>query len=164
MTKLELIDFINEQLADASNITPDRHRAVELAIVDFVDSYKRTKILTLESFTTDRNYSLDTGIPQGNIITGVRVMLECKNNNNGFVAGDHVTAPTPYPQDSGRTSAQGIGIQYNGVAAIRIMVNDQICLMTAYNSSTNAYANNLLLSGGATDNWKIKLYVDYQSL
>lgn len=161
MTKLELIAFINEQLADASNIKPEEHRAVEIAIVDFCD--KKTKILTLESFTTDRNYSVNTGIAEGNIITGVRVMLECKNNNNGFVAGDHVTAPTPYPKDSGRTNAQGIGIQYNGVASIRIMVNDEICLMTPYNSSPNANANNLLLSGSETDNWKIKLYVDYQS-
>jgi hypothetical protein len=162
MTKLELIAFINEKLADASLITPEEHRDVEKAIVEFAD--QKTKILKLESFTTDRNYSLDTGISEGNVITRVSVMLECKNNNNGFVVGDHVTAPTPYPADSGRTSAQGIGIQYNGVSKIRIMVNDQLCLMTPYNSAANANANNVLLSGSATDNWKIKIYVDYQSL
>jgi hypothetical protein len=87
-------------------------------------------------------------------------MLECKTANNGFAVGDIVTAPTPYPVDSGRTAAQGIGVQFNNlnIDTIKVMVNDQIIIMTAYDGTTDAGVSNISIS---TSDWKIKLFVNF---
>ena len=141
ITESEVRQMIALNLADESDILAEKHREVESKIMDYVvqelKKVEKTKELLLESFTTDRNYSLPTGFPVGAVICRVQVMLVCKNPNNGFVVGEHVTAPTPYPQDSGRTAAQGIGIQYDQVnnASVKVMVNDQVTIMTAYNAT-----------------------------
>lgn len=168
ITENEVRQFIAENLEDESEIPAVRHRAVENKIMDFVvqevAKNTKSKSLLLDSFTTDRNYSVATGLPVSAIIDSVVVMLVCKNSNNSFSPGDTVTAPTPYPQDSGRTLAQGIGVQYNNFSngSIKVMVNDQITIMTAYNSAVGAVANNVSISGSGTANWSLKLIVGYK--
>lgn len=168
ITATELRAFIAENLPNASEIPAEDHRAVENKIVDFIvqENAKNTKskVLLLETFSADRNYSVATELPVSAVIDSVVAMLVCKNANNGFYPGDVVTAPTPYPQDSGRTSAQGIGVQYNNESnsTIKVMVNDQLCIMTAYNAAGGANANNVLITGVATENWSIKLIVGYK--
>lgn len=158
----EIVDLIDANLADFSNIMPVEHRAVEMALLNYIKSKPSIKVLNLDLFTTDRNYSVLTRLVGGSTIVGVSVMLECKTANNGFAVGDIVTAPTPYPADSGRTSAQGIGVQFNSNPdTIKVMTNDQITIMTHYNNEVNAPANNLIISGASTGNWKIKLLVTY---
>jgi hypothetical protein len=153
ITETQVRQFIAEKLPSESDIPAVDHRAVENKIMDFVvqelAKVAKSKELPLESFTTDRNYSVATGLPSAAVIDSVIVMLVCKTANNGFSIGDTVTGPTPYPQDSGRTSAQGIGAQYNNFSnsTIKVMVNDQIAIMTAYNG---------------TANWSIKLIVGYK--
>lgn len=167
MTLTELREYSNTKLADASDIHALEHREVNDEIFNYLEnlenSIAKSKVVTLDSFVTDRNYSVATGLAAGKVITSVVVMMECKVSNNGFAIGDVVTAPTPYPADSNRTSAQGIGVQYNNANpdVVRVMTNDQITIMTAYNPASGAIANNVLLSGGALANWKIKLIIGY---
>ncbi|QGK72852.1 hypothetical protein [Flavobacterium sp. SLB02] len=168
MTEVELRAYVALKLAGDPEIEASAHRDVENAIIDFIVSglgtVTKSKVLLLESFTTDRNYTIATALPVAAIIDSVVVMLVCKVANNGFSIGDVVTAPTPYPRDSGRTDAQGIGVQYNNLSngSIKVMVNDQLTIMTAYNSTPNAVANNILISGGGAANWSIKLIVGYK--
>lgn len=168
MTATELKAFIALKLAGTPEIEAEDHREVENAIVDFivgnVATVAKSKVLLLETFSADRNYSVSTELPVSAVIDSVVAMLVCKYENNGFYPGDVVTAPTPYPQDSGRTSAQGIGVQYNNESnsTIKVMVNDQLCIMTAYNAAGGANANNVLITGVATGNWSIKLIVGYK--
>lgn len=168
ITSTEVREFIALKLPSESEIPAVDHRAVENKIMDYVEQefakVTKSKVLYLDVFTTDRNYSVATGLPDGAVIDGVIAMLECKTSNNGFGEGETVTAPTPYPADSGRTAAQGIGVQFNKLdsSSVKIMVNDQVTIMTAYNAAVNANANNVILSGGATGNWKIKLIVIYK--
>jgi hypothetical protein len=168
-TITELRELVTTKLGSASDIQASEHREVENAIIDYLEALEssssnaKSKVVTLDSFTTDRNYSVATGLVSPRVITSVLVMLECVTANNGFVEGDVVTAPTPYPQDSGRTSAQGIGVQFNNINpdTVKVMVNDQLTIMTVYNSGGGALAGNVLFSGGATANWKIKLIIGY---
>lgn len=168
ITETQVRQFIAENLPSESDIPAVDHRAVENKIMDFVvqelAKVAKSKVLSLDSFTTDRNYSVATELPNSAVIDSVVVMLVCKTANNSFSAGDVVTAPTPYPQDSGRTSAQGIGAQYNNFSnsTIKVMVNDQVTIMTAYNGTANAVANNVIISGSGTANWSIKLIVGYK--
>ncbi|WP_281225360.1 hypothetical protein [Flavobacterium aquiphilum] len=167
MTLTEIRELIATKLADTSDIQASEHREVENAIVDYIEALQSTiaksKVVTLDSWTTDRNYSVATGLSSGAVIAGVLVMLVCKNVNNGFSIGDTITAPTPYPEDSHRTSAQGIGVQFNNLnpATINVMVNDQITIMTVYNPAPSAIANNVIFSGSATNDWKIQLVIGY---
>lgn len=167
LTIAELRTLAANKLADQSNIRAVEQREVVTAIIDILEAQTATvhksKVLTLSNFTTDRNYSVATEIPVGSTITGVFAMLECVAVNNGFAIGDRVTAPTPYPSDNGRTSAQGIGVQFNNAnsSTVKVMVNDQLTIMTPYSAVALANANNVLLSGGATANWVIKLFVNY---
>jgi len=166
-TLTQIRENVALKLADTSDILAVEHREIETDILDYIEALEATipkqKVITLDSFTTDRNYSVNTDLAVPKIITSVLVMLVCKTANNGFVIGDVITAPTPYPQDSGRTSAQGIGIQYNNSnpGSIKIMVNDQLTIMTAYNPAGGANANNIIFSGGSTANWAIKLIIGY---
>jgi hypothetical protein len=162
MTPAEIQILIETKLADASAITAEKHRDVETALLNYIKTKPSVKILTIDSFTTDKNYSVNTGLVAGSTITGVIVALECTGATDSFVIGDIVTAPTPYPADSGRTSAQGIGVQYNSnTSTVKVMVNDQLTIMTAYNPASGAIANNVTFSGSGCANWKIKLYVNY---
>ncbi|WP_281322002.1 hypothetical protein [Flavobacterium aestivum] len=167
MTITAIRELVTTNLGSASDIQATEHRDVEYAILDYIEnlenSITKSKVVMLDSFLTDRNYSVTTGLASPKVITGVLAMLVCKAANNGFAEGDTVTAPTPYPQDSGRTSAQGIGVQYNNVNpdVVRVMVNDQLTIMTPYDSAANAIANNVIFSGAATANWSIKLIIGY---
>jgi hypothetical protein len=160
MTPLEIEALINLNLADASNITPAEHRDVEIALLNYAKLKPSIKVLSIDTFITNRNYSVDTGLATGSIILEAIAMLECKTANNGFAVGDIVTAPTPYPVDSGRTAAQGIGVQFNNlnIDTIKVMVNDQIIIMTAYDGTTDAGVSNISIS---TSDWKIKLFVNF---
>jgi hypothetical protein len=169
LTLTEIREKVVLKLASASEIQAVEHREIENDILDYLEALEgsasnaKSKVVTLDSFTTDRNYSVATGLASPKVITGVLVMLECVAANNGFSIGDIVTAPTPYPTDSGRTAAQGIGVQFNNTnpGTLKVMVNDQIAIMTVYDSAGGAIANNVLFSGGATANWKIRLIIGY---
>jgi len=54
-------------------------------------------------------------------------------------------------------------VQYNNVnpSTVKVMVNDQLTIMTAYDSGSGAVANNVIFSGGGTANWSIKLIIGY---
>lgn len=167
MTSTQIKELIQLKLASDSEIAALEHREVELALVDYIDglvaSIQKIKALKLDFFAVDRNYSLPTTLPVGAVIMGVTAMLECRVANNGFVVGDTVTAPTPYPNDSGRTAAQGIGVQYNGSSndTVKIVISDQVTIMTPYSAVANAPTQNIIISGSATSNWSIKLFVNY---
>lgn len=168
MTEVQVREFIALKLAGDPEIQAEDHREVENVIMDFIvaglATVSKSKVLMLETFGANSNYSIATGLPVSSVIDSVVVMLVCKNSNNGFAAGDVVTAPTPYPQDSGRTAAQGIGVQYNNFSnsTVKVMVNDSITIMTVYNSTPGADANNIQITGSATANWSIKLIVGYK--
>lgn len=168
ITETEVRQFIAEKLASESEIPAIDHRAVENKIMDFVvqelAKTAKSKVLILESFTTDRNYSISTGIPLSAVIDSVVVMMVCKNAVSGFATGEVVTAPTPYPYDAGRTQAQGIGVQYSNASnsVIKVMVNDQLTIMTAYNPASGAPADVVLISGSGTANWSLKIIVGYK--
>lgn len=118
------------------------------------------KVVMLTSFIADRNYYVYTGLTFGNTMTSVIAMLVCKVANNGFSVGDCVTAPTPYPQDSGRTSAQGIGVQFNtnDYSVVYVMTNDEMHIMTSFNPQGGAVANNVKIT---PSQWSIKLIISY---
>jgi hypothetical protein len=166
-TITELRELSNTKFASASDIEAVEQREFNNALFDYLEAIQgsivKSKVVMLDDFTTDRNYSVATDLTAANQITSVVAMLVCKTINNGFAAGDTVTTPTPYPNDSGRTNAQGIGVQYNNLNpdTVKIMVNDQLTIMTAYNSASGALANNVMFSGGATANWSIKLIIGY---
>jgi hypothetical protein len=166
-TLTELRELSNTKFASASDIQAVEQREFNDLLFEYLEdlqaSIVKSKVVMLDTFTTDRNYSVATELTSANQITSVVAMLVCKAANNGFAVGDVVTAPTPYPTDSGRTSAQGIGVQYNNVNpdSVKVMVNDQITIMTVYNPASGAIANNVLLSGGAMANWSIKLIIGY---
>ncbi|BFM41653.1 hypothetical protein CFS9_02940 [Flavobacterium sp. CFS9] len=168
ITENQVREFIATELLSESKITAMSHRSVENKIMDFViqefAKVAKSKVLILDSFTTDRNYSVSTGLPVSAVIDSVIVMLMCKTAIKGFVQGDVVTAPTPYPEDGGRTYAQGIGVLYNNTSnsTIKIMVNDQLTIMGAYKSASGATADPVIFSGGETANWVIKLIVGYK--
>lgn len=165
ITENEVRTFIAEKLAGDSEIEASEHRDVENKIMDYlvqeIKKVAKSKVLVLESFNVDRNFIMDTGLTEGFIIDSVVVMLVCKSSNNGFVPGDVVTSPTPYPQDSGRTASQGIGVQYNNAdpSKIKLIINDQVTIMTAYNSGSGAAANNIVITAS---NWSLKLIVGYK--
>ncbi|WP_202703160.1 hypothetical protein [Flavobacterium sp. UGB4466] len=170
ITETQVREYIATELANESDIPAVRHRAVENKLMDFIvqelAKVAKSKVLILDSFTTDRNYSLATELPANSIIDNVTAMLVCKNAVLGFAQGDVVTSPTPYPYDAGRTAAQGIGVLYNNFSnsTVKIMVNDQLTIMGPYKSEPNATADPILISGSGTANWSIKLIVGYKQL
>lgn len=167
ITETQVRVFIATQLVGDPPIEADAHRAVENKIMDFVvqeiGKTAKVKSLVLESFTTDRNYSVSTGLTAGEI-QGVTVMLVCKTANNNFSPNDTVTVSTPYPRDAGRTTAQGIGVQFSNVSvsAVKVMVNKEITIMTAYDATPGAEASHIGLSDSETANWSIKLIITYK--
>lgn len=168
ITETQVREFIALKLADDSDITAVEHREVENKIMDFlvqeIAKTAKSKILLLESFAVEGNYSIATGLPVGAVIDSVVAMLVCKVANNGFQVNDTVTATTPYPLDAGRTPAQGIGVQYNNISndVIKVMVNDQLTIMTAYDPAVGADVDNVRISGTDAAKWSIKLIVGYK--
>ena len=168
ITETEVRQFIATKLNGVPPIDADAHREVENKIMDFVvqENAKntKTKVLMLESFSCDRNYSVSTSLPLSAVIDSVQVMLVCKADNNGFVIGDTVTAPTPYFRSGQITTDNGIGVQFNNInnSVIRIMVNDRLVVMTAYNPASGALANCINIIGVDAAKWSIKLIISYK--
>jgi hypothetical protein len=171
MTATEIRDLITLYLQDASSITAAELKSIENALVDYMEATQIQadnladtivsvipKKISIDTWSVDRNYTVSTGLDASKTIMGVIVMLECKAANNGFLIGDIVTAPTPYLVDTGRTLAQGIGVQFINGANIRVIVNDEIVVMNNYNAAGGATAGNVSITGSATANWKINLY------
>ncbi|NTW21792.1 MAG: hypothetical protein HGA42_20455 [Nostocales cyanobacterium W4_Combined_metabat2_030] len=142
------------------------HRLVEQDILDYAKDIQdsiptgiiQSNVSMLISWIADRNYNVSTTIPDGKTLLSVQCFLQCKVANNGFIVGDIVTAPTPYPQDSGRTAAQGIGLQFkvNDPTSIKVITNDHITIMTAYNATSGANGNNVLVN---PSDWSIRLVI-----
>ena len=158
-TKAEVQALIDLNIASLSDITATETREVLTAILNYIDSSSNIKKLTIDAISTNSNNSIATGLPVNAVILSVVPFLECKTAVNGFVVGDTVTVPTPYPRDSGRTNEQGIGVQWNGNTNVRVMIADEITIMKAYVSGANG--DPYLFSGAAAFNWKLNLIVNY---
>lgn len=128
--------------------------------LDDIGSVVKTKVVKLDSWVADRQFTAYTGLPSGSILQGINVFLECKVSNNGYSVGDIVTAPTPYPEDSGRTSEQGIGVQFKQSVhdLFRVMVLDQVTIAQAW-TSDGATANHVII--GNTSQWAIRFVILY---
>ncbi|MBF4484438.1 hypothetical protein [Flavobacterium sp. CSZ] len=167
ITENQVREFIAVNLQDASGIPAVDHRAVENKIIDFMvqelGKVAKSKVLLLESFSVDRNYSIATGLPESAIIDSAVAMLVCKVSNNGFAVGDVVTVCTPSKWDS-TNQPSGVGVQYNNLnnTVIKIMTNDELVVMTSYNSAPGAIANNLTISGIDVGKWSLKIIVGYK--
>lgn len=167
MTLTQIRQLVAINLADDSDIEAGEHRAIENALIDYIEaletSVSKSKVLMLNTFTTDNYYSVPTSLPVGAIISSVVVMLVCKIANFGYGIGDTVTPSAPYPTDPGRTAAQGIGVQYNNSnnSQIRVAVNDQVTIMTSYDYTPGVAAGTVQLSGSLTAFWSVKLIVGY---
>lgn len=159
-TLTEIRENVAIKLADESDIEAFEHREIENDILDYIEalegSIPKFKVLMLDSFTTDRNYSVATGLVSSKVINTVSVLLVCKAANNGFAVGDIVNPPSPYVNG-------GIGVQFRleDPTAVKVMTNDEIWIMTAYNATSGAPANNLMIKGGSSANWSIKLIIGY---
>lgn len=168
ITENDVREFIALKLPSESEIPATDHRAVENKIMDYVvqefGKVAKSKELLLETWTTERNYSINTGLPAGAKITSVVAMLVCKMMNNDFVVGQVVTSPTPYPADSGRTYQQGIGVQYNEAdsSSVKVVVSKQVTIMSAFDPTSGAGTWYVILSGVNTSNWGLKLIVGYK--
>ena len=160
MTIAQIDQLITDNLADFSNIIPQKHRAVSSALLAYMSLLPKLKVLTIDTILLDRNYSINTELPVDSTITGAIVMLECKIANNNFAVGDVTTAPTPYPVDNGRTSEQGIGLQYTNVdnSTIKVMLSDQVHIKHGYIATADYPTNTLNIDPA---NWKLKVFVTY---
>lgn len=96
----------------------------------------KSQIFKLNSWSLDRQFTVSTGFSGTQTILGITAFLECTTANNGFAIGDIVTAPTPYPEDGGRTPAQGIGVQFKESqrSLFRVLVNDGVWVMRPWTS------------------------------
>ncbi len=165
-TIAQLFEIIEENIANnvEGGIDPLDDRAVRRSIVNFLNNITapalKTKVVTLGTFQLDRFFQLPTTILDGTTIISVSIFLVCKTANNGFEVGDIVTAPTPYPVDSGRTASQGIGIEFTAsdVSNIKIAVNDQVTIMEKYDATPSAPANDLSITASQ---WSIRATIFY---
>lgn len=165
-TIAQLHNIINTNIANdvVGGIDPTDDRAVRNSIINYLSNISgqtlKSKVVVLNTFQLDRNFSIPTTISDGTTIHSVVVSLICKTANNSFIAGDIVTSPTPYPADSGRTAAQGIGVEYNNsdITSIKAMVNDEVTIMSKYNATGGATAGNLSINPAQ---WSIRLSILY---
>lgn len=92
-----------------------RHIGVDNSgkVVPVASSGINFAVCFLTSWARDRYYSVPTGLPSTatSIISG-SIKLQCKVANRNYIVGDIITAPTPYPTDSGRTAEQGMSLDY----------------------------------------------------
>jgi hypothetical protein len=128
--------------------------------IDDISSVVKTKIIKLDSWIANRQFTAYTGLPVGSILQGINVFLECKVSNSGYSVGDIVTAPTPYPADAGRTAEQGIGVQFKQSVydLFRVLVLDQVTIAQAW-TSDGASANHVII--GDTSQWAIRFVIMY---
>jgi hypothetical protein len=128
--------------------------------LDDIGGIVKMKVVKLDSWLQDRQFTVFTGLPSGAIIQGINVFLECKVSNSGYSAGDVVTAPTPYPTDGGRTAEQGIGVQFKESVydLFRVLVLDQVTIAQAWtvNGST---ADDVII--GDASQWALRFVILY---
>lgn len=134
--------------------------SADKAIIDNVANVLKSKVVKLNSWSLDSQFTVFTGFTESEVIMGMSCFLECTVANNGFSIGDVITAPTPYPSDSGRTAAQGIGFQFKESVnnLFRVLVNDQVCVMQAW-TVDGAIANPIFISN--TSQWAIRFVILY---
>lgn len=134
--------------------------SADKAIIDNVANVLKSKVVKLNSWSLDSQFTVFTGFTGSEVIMGMSCFLECTVANNGFSIGDVITAPTPYPADSGRTAAQGIGFQFKESVnnLFRVLVNDQVCVMQAW-TVDGAIANPIFISN--TSQWAIRFVILY---
>lgn len=130
------------------------------AILEGLTNVLKNKIIKLSSWSLDNQFTVFTGFTGSEVIMGVSCFLECTTANNGYAVGDIITAPTPYPIDSGRTSSQGIGVQFKESVnnLFHVLINDQICVMQAW-TVDGAIANTFFIT--STSQWAIRLVILY---
>lgn len=130
------------------------------AILDSIGTVIKSTVVKLNSWSLDSQFTAITGLASGKVIQGINVFLECTVANNGFAVGDVVTAPTPYPTDSGRTPEQGIGIQFKESVhnLFRVMVLDNVTIAQAW-TVDGATANDIQISN--TSQWAIRFQIFY---
>jgi hypothetical protein len=128
--------------------------------IDDIGTIVKTKVVKLDSWVQNRQFTVFTGLASGSVMQAVNVFLECKISNNGYSVGDIVTAPTPYPTDSGRTAEQGIGVQFKGSVhdLFRVLVLDQVTIAQAW-TIDGATANHVII--GDTTQWAVRFVIFY---
>lgn len=155
----QLHNIINVNIANnvEGGIDPLDDRAVRNSIVNYLANLNaqtlKTKVVVLNSFQADRNFSIPTTIIDGTTIRSVDATLVCKVANNDFAIGDIVKPPSPYVNG-------GIGIQYkeSDITSVKAVVNDEIWILSAYNSTLGAVGSNLMINPAQ---WSIRLTVFY---
>lgn len=150
-------DSINYLATAARNgLYPKEH----FVIVDGLTNSVKSKVVKLNSWSLNRQFTAFTGLASGNVIQGINCFLECTVANNGFAIGDVVTAPTPYPTDSGRTSEQGIGVQFKESVhdLFHVLVLDQITIAQAWTVDGSS-ANHFIIPN--TTQWAIRFVILY---
>jgi hypothetical protein len=91
----------------------------------------------LTTWAKDRMYSITVSVPGATSILSATARLQCKVANNNYGVGDIITAPTPYPTDSGRTAEQGISVAYWGASSVLyVMITDGVWALWTTNSGT----------------------------
>lgn len=116
-------------------------------------------IATLDTFDTDKIYSISTGLPSNALLLDVQIALQCKVPNNNYVLNDITTVNVPEMGDEGGLAAQGIGVQFNPSvpATIRLLVNDQLTIMLGYLAG-DTIASSVFVN---PSEWKIRLVIMY---
>ena len=135
MPGLTTEQLIEQNLADFSTITPEKHREVEHKIFN-----SGVKVATFElgNWQTDKQFAIDTSSIQSNNIISVTPYLKCKEANNGFNYGDLISVGTPERADSGGIAQQGIGVLFNNdnpASNIKVLVADTLFAMQAFTNS-----------------------------
>lgn len=176
LTIPQLHTLVDTNLADNSNIIPAEHREVEHELINYLETVPGgsgsgggvsggqlfTKIVYLDVWQQDRQFTVATGIPSGTIIW-VHVDLECVIANNNYQVGDIIDTPRAYPTDSGRTAGQGLGVQYKAgtPSQIHLITNDGVWAMTAWTS--DGQPGDVFNVGASPSNWKLRLVITYQN-
>lgn len=167
--------LVATNLADNSNIVPSVHREVEDEIINYMatlsgggnpapgsipNAQMYTVIKYIESWQADKQYEVLTDISTGQIVT-VHLDLECKSSNNGFSQGDIIDTPRAYPEDSGRTAAQGMGVQYraNTVDKVYVSTNDGVWAMSSFAGVGQPGGN--FNVGASSSSWRIRVVITY---
>lgn len=134
MTDQNVETVIQTNLADFSNITPEKHREVEYAILN---AAVKASVIEIPNWQKDKQYSVYTGdLGIGEIISLIPY-LKCTTANNGFQVGDIISIGTPERGDNGGIGQQGIGVQFNNndVTSIKVLVADIVFTMEAFTNN-----------------------------
>lgn len=132
MTDQSLETLIESNLADFSNIEPEKHREVEYAIIN---AAVKAVFLEIPNWQKDKQYSYALGGLNIGKIISIVPYLKCTTANNGFEVGDTISVGTPERGDSGGIGQQGIGIQFNNnydLNDFKVLVADLVFTMQAF--------------------------------